>query len=81
MNVTRAEVILGVERQFVTYFWRLTLLCNLFLAFNSRIGQRAGVERQFASFKLGQSIDYYILLEIPGCLLSNAIESASFGVL
>ena len=73
--------VLGVQRQVVTCFWRLTPLCNLFLAFNSRMQHGTGVECQFASSKLGKIMDYYKFLESPGCLLSNAIESAPFGVL
>ena len=75
------EASLGVERQFVTCFWRLTPLCNLFLAFNSRMQHGTGVERKFASSKLEQSMDYYIFLESPKCLLSNAVVSTPFGVL
>ena len=81
LNVTRAEALSGVERQVVTCFWRSTLVCDVFLAFNSRQQRRTGVQRLFTSSKLGQSMDYYILLESPGCLLSKAIESAPFGVL
>ena len=81
LNVTRAEVLSGVERQVVTCFWRSTLVRDVFLAFNSRLQRRTGVQHPFASSKLGQSMDYYILLESPGCLLSNEIESAPFRVL
>ena len=76
-----AEASFGVKRQVVTCFWRLTLVCDVFLAFYSRMQHGTGVERQFASSKLGQSMDYYIFLESSRCLLSNAIESAPFGVL
>ncbi|QHN86358.1 Protein TIC 62 [Arachis hypogaea] len=48
------EAICGVERQVWIHFWRSTLVFDPFLALNSRIGQRSGVERQFASSKLGQ---------------------------
>ena len=41
----------------------------------------ADLERRFGPSNLGQSMDYYILLESPGCLLSNAIESAPIGLL
>ena len=81
LEFTRGEVILGVERQFVTCFWRSTLVRDVFLAFNSRLQRKTGVQRPFASPKRGQSIDYYILLKSPECLLSNAIESAPFEVL
>ena len=80
-NFPRAEAICGVERQVLFHFWRSTLVLDPFLALDARIGQRAGVERQFASSILGQSMDYYILLESPGCLLSNAIGGAPFRVL
>ncbi|QHO11096.1 uncharacterized protein DS421_15g495200 [Arachis hypogaea] len=78
LKFPRGEVFLGVERQFVTYFWRSTLACNVLLAFNSRLQRRTGVQRSFTSSKLGQCMDYYILLEIPECLLSNAIGSVPF---
>ena len=81
MKLSRGEVILGVERQFVTCFWRSTLVCDVFLAFNSRLQRRTSVQCPFASSKLRQSMDYYILLERPGCLLSNAIESVPFEVM
>ena len=81
LSNSRAEAICGVERQVLIHFWRSTLVLDPFLALNSRIGQRAGVERQFTSSILGQSMNYYILLESPGCLLSNAIRSAPFRVL
>ena len=81
LSVARAEAICGVERQVLINFWRSTLVFDPFLALNSRIGQRAGGERQFASSKLGQRMDYYIFLESPGCLLSNAIGSMPFRVL
>ena len=81
LNVTRAEALSGVERQVVTCFWRSTLVCDVFLAFNSRMQHGTGVERQFVLSKLRQSMDYYILLESPRCLISNAIGSAPFRVL
>ena len=81
LSVARVEVLLGVERQLLCQFGRSTLVLAPFLALDARFGQRAGVERQFTSFILGQSMDYYILLESPGCLLSNAIRSAPFRVL
>ena len=78
LSVARAETICGVERQFLCQFGRSTLVLDPFLALDARFGQKAGVERQFMSSILVQSMDYYIFLEIPGCLLSNAIESAPF---
>ena len=81
LSVARAEAICGVERQVLCQFGRSTLVLDPFLALDARIGQRAGVERQFTSSILGQSMDYYIVLESPGCLLSNAIRSAPFRVL
>ena len=77
----RAEAICGVERQFLCQFGRSTPVFDPFLALDARIGQRTGVERQFTSSILVQSMDYYILLESPGCLLSNAIGSMPFQVL
>ena len=38
-------------------------------------------ERRFGPSNLGQSMDYHILLESPGFLLSNAVESAPIGLL
>ena len=78
LSVARAEAICGVERQFLCQFGRSTLVLDPFLALDARFGQKAGVERQFTSSILGQSMDYYIFLESPGCLLSNAIKSAQF---
>ena len=81
LSNSRAEAICGVERQFLCQFGRSTLVLDPFLALDARIGQKAGVERQFASSKLEQSMDNYILLEIPGCLVSNAIKGVPFGLL
>ena len=81
LSVARAEAICGVERQFLCQFGSSTLVLDPFLALDARFGQKAGVERQFTSSILGQSMDYYILLESPGCLLSNAVECAPIGVL
>ena len=78
LSVARVEVLLGVERQLLCQFGRSTLVLAPFLALDARFGQKAGVERQFTSSILGQSMDYYILLESPGCLLFNAIRSAPF---
>ena len=81
LSFTRAEASFGVERQVVTCFWRSTLVRDVFLAFNSRLQRKTGVQRPFASSTLGKIMDYYILLESPGCLISNVIESAPFEVL
>ena len=81
LSNSRAEAICGVERQFLCQFGRSTPVFDPFLALDARIGQRTGVERQFTSSILVQSMDYYILLESPGCLLSNAIGSMPFRVL
>ena len=70
LNVARVEASSGVEHQVVTCFWRSTLVRDVFLAFNSRLQRRTGVQRPFSSFKRGQSMDYYILLESPGCQLN-----------
>ena len=78
LSAARVEVLLGVERQYLCHFGRSTLVLDPFLALDARIGQIAVVERQFASSKLGQSMDYYTFLESPGCLLSKAIGSAPF---
>ncbi|QHO34627.1 uncharacterized protein DS421_9g268560 [Arachis hypogaea] len=77
----RAEAYLGVECQVVTCFGRSTLVRDVFLAFDSRMQHGTGVECQFTSSNLEQSMDYYILLESSGCLLFKAVESAAFGVL
>ena len=81
LSVARVEVLLGVERPLLCQFGRSTLVLDPFLALDARFGQKAGVERQFTSSILGQSMDYYILLESPGCLISNAIRIAPFRVL
>ena len=81
MKHFRVETLLGVKRQLLCQFGRSTLVLDPFLALDARIGQRAGVKRQFASSILDQSMNYYILLESPGCLLSNAVESAPIGLL
>ena len=81
LNFTRAEASLGVKRQVVTCFWRSTLVCDVFLAFYSRMQHGTGVERQFALSKLEKSMNHYILLESSGCLLSNSVESVPFEVL
>ncbi|QHO15459.1 uncharacterized protein DS421_10g295100 [Arachis hypogaea] len=77
----RAEAFLGVERQVITCFGRSTPDHDVFLAFNSRQQHVLGVQRQVTSSISKQSMDYYILMESSGCPLSNAVESAPFGVL
>ena len=81
LSFSRAWAVSGVKHQVVTCFWCLTPTCNLFLAFNARMQHGTGVERQFTSSILEKSMDYYILGESPGCLLSNAIESVPIGIL
>ena len=80
LELSRVEISLGVKRQVVMCFWHLTLVCDVFLAFYSRMQHGTGVEHQFVSSKLELSMDYYILLESFGCLLSNAVKSVPFGV-
>ena len=80
-SFTRAKASFGVERQVVMCFWHSTLVGDVFLAFDSRMQHGTGIERQFASSNLKKSMNHYILLEISGCLLSNAIKSVPFGVL
>ncbi|QHO34796.1 uncharacterized protein DS421_9g270070 [Arachis hypogaea] len=46
------EASLGVKRQVVMCFWRLTLVCDVFLAFYSRMQHGTGIECRFASSKL-----------------------------
>ena len=77
----RAEAFLGVELQVITCFGRSTPDHDVFLAFNSRQQHVLGVQRQVTSSISGLSMDYYILLESSGRLLSNAVESAEFGFL
>ena len=81
LSVARVEVLSGVERQLLCQFGRSALVLAPFLALDARFGQKTGVELQFTSSILGQSMDYYIFLESPGCLLFNAIGSAPFRVL
>ena len=81
LRVARVEVLVGVERQLLCQFGRLALVLAPFLALDARFGQKAGVERQFTSSILGQSMDYYTFLESPGCLLSNEIGSVPFRIL
>ena len=79
MKHFRVETLLGVKHQLLCQFGRLTPILVPVPAFNA--GNSEGdFERRFGPSNLGQSIDYYTLLENPGCLLSNAVESAPFGV-
>ena len=77
----RAEASLGVELRVMTCFGRSTPDHDVFLAFNSRQQHVLGVQRQVTSSIFAQSMDYYILLESPGCLLSNVIENVLIGLL
>ena len=52
LSFTCAKDSLGVKRQVVTCFWRLTLVCDVFLAFDSKMQLGTGVERQFLSSNL-----------------------------
>ena len=79
--IPRAKAFLGVKLQVMTCFGRSTPDHDVFLAFNSRQQRVLGVQRQVTSSIFAQSMDYYILLESPGCLLSKPIESASIGLL
>ena len=81
LSFTLAEASFGVECQVVTCFWRSTLVHDVFLVFDSRMQHGTGVERHFVSSNLGKSMDYYIFLESPGCLLFKAVESATIGLL
>ena len=80
MKEFRVETFSGVKRQFSCQFGRLTPSFMPVPAFNAGISV-GDFERRFGPSNLGQSMDYYILLERSGCLRSNAIESAPFGVL
>ena len=78
LKLSCVETFIGVKRQLLCQFGRLTPILVPVPAFNA--GQFwADLERQFGPSNLGQSMDYYILLKNPGCLLSNAIESAPIG--
>ena len=80
MKHFRVETLLGVKRQLLCQFGRLTPIWVPVPAFNAG-NSEAELPRQFGPSNLGQSMDYYILLESPGCLLSNAVESAPIGLL
>ena len=76
----RVETLLGVKRQLLCQFGHLTPAFMPVLAF-WRQNFYADLECRFGPSNLGQSMDYHILLESPGCLLSNAIERAPIGLL
>ena len=80
MKHFRVETLLGVKRQLLCQFGRLTPILVPVPAFNAGISEGDFV-RRFGPSNLGQSMDYHILLESPGCLLSNAVESAPIGLL
>ena len=80
MKLLCVETFSGVKRQFSCQFGRLTPNFMPVPAFNAGISV-GDFERRFGPSNLGQSMDYYILLESPGCLLSNAVESAPIGLL
>ena len=80
MKHFRVETFSGVKRQLLCQFGRLTPVFMPVPAFNA--GNSEGdFDRRFGPSNLGQSMDYYILMESPGCLLSNAVESAPIGLL
>ena len=80
MKHFRVETFSGVKRQLLCQFGRLTPIWVPVPAFNA--GNLEGdFERRFGPSNLGQSMDYYTLLESPGCLLSNAVESPPIGFL
>ena len=80
MKEFRVETFSGVKRQFSCQFGRLTPNFMPVPVFNAGISV-GDFERRFGPSNLGQSMDYHILLESPGCLLSNAVESAPIGLL
>ena len=80
MKHFRVETFSGVKCQFSCQFGRLTPNFMPVPAFNAGIPE-GDFERRFGPSNLGQSMDYHILLESPGCLLSNAVESAPIGLL
>ena len=57
LSVARVEVLLGVERQLLCQFGSSTLVLAPFLALDARFGQKAGVERQFTSSIIRQSME------------------------
>ena len=80
MKHFRVETFSGVKRQLLCQFGRLTPSFMPVPALNAGISE-AVLPRRFGPSNLGQSMNYYTLLESPGCLLSNAVESALIGLL
>ena len=80
MKHFRVETFSGVKRQLSCQFGRLTPSFMPVPALNAGISE-AVLPRRFGPSNLGKSMDYYTLLESPGCLLSNAVESAPMGLL
>jgi len=80
MKHFRVETLLGVKRQLLCQFGSLTPILVPVPAFNAGISE-GDFERRFEPSNLGQSMEYHIFLESPGCLLSNAVESAPIGLL
>ena len=80
MKHFRVETFSGVKRQLLCQFGRLTPSFMPVPTLNARISE-ADLPRRFGPSNLGQSMDYHILLESPGCLLSNAVESAPIELL
>ena len=80
MKHFHVETLLGVKRQLLCQFGRLTPSFMPVPALNAGISE-ADLPRRFGPSNLGQSMDYHILLESPGCLLFNAVESAPIGLL
>ena len=80
MKEFRVETFSGVKHQLSCQFGRLTPRFMPVPAFNAGISE-GDFERRFGPSNLGQSMDYYILLESPECLVSNGIESAQIGLL
>ena len=80
MKYFRVETFSGVKRQLLCQFGRLTPSFMPVPVLNAG-NSEADLLRRFGPLNLGQSMDYYTLLESPGCLLSNAVESAPIGLL
>ena len=80
MKLPCVETFLGVKRQLLCQFGRLTPILVPVPAFNAGISE-GDFERRFGPSNLKQSIDYYIFLESPGCLLFGAIKSVPIGLL
>ena len=80
IDTFRVETFSGVKRQLSCQFGRLTPIFMPVPALNAG-NSEADLQRRFGPSNLGQSMDYYTLLESPGSLLSNAVESAPIGLL